>query len=86
MACVSCNGKFSEGCPTCKGTGHTEIACCPHLLLDGGTKGVVQLAELFRKGLAPLAGGTLDQPQWFLDWCEAFFADMDQLRPPLFGE
>ena len=86
IACVTCNGKNFEGCPTCNGTGHIEIDCCPRLLLDGGTLAAVKLADLFRKGLPPLAGGTLDQPQEFLDWCDFYFGDMDALRPRLFGE
>jgi len=41
---------------------------------------MVEAADLARKGLLPLPGGTLDQTQAFLSACRAVWADEDHWR------
>ena len=41
---------------------------------------MIEAADLARKGLMPIAGGTLDQTQAFLAGCRAVWADEDVWR------
>ena len=60
-------------CPTCLGAGcdqcndgWIEIKGCPQQQCSGIGQ-VCQLIDLFNKGLPPVAGGALDQTQWFVN-------------------
>lgn len=76
--CDSCRGRCKDDqgvvieCPTCEGKGceecddgKFELATCPHSFI-GDTFMLVQLSDLFDKGMAPIAGGVLDQSVQFL--------------------
>lgn len=70
MMCPVCNDR---GCFECDGRGQIEIVCCP---MDYVTEDIIQLleyAELFKKGLPPIAGGTLDQAKNFLSAARMVF-------------
>ena len=41
---------------------------------------MIALAELYRKGLPPVAGGTLDQAAAFNDAARFVWAEMDRIR------
>ena len=46
----------------------------------------VRLADLFYKGLPPVAGGSLDQSAWFLDAVGIFRYDESQVKAEANGE
>lgn len=41
----------------------------------GGFWEVIEYAELFEKGLPPIAGGAMDQTRWFVSACRLIWAD-----------
>ena len=47
--------------------GTMRLTECPLDFAGPEASALVEMAELFRKGLAPVAGGALDQAQKFLD-------------------
>jgi hypothetical protein len=62
MACPECE---EMGCEHCKETGQIRITTCPHSeIVD--LQQFFPLADLFKEGVPPIAGGALDQAQWFL--------------------
>lgn len=58
MECPGCDGK---GCDECDEKGTTDITCCPLQYITSDIWQGIELADMFRKGLPPIAGGTLDQ-------------------------
>lgn len=73
VACPACQGK---GCHECHDAGTFEVRQCPQELITPDVWQALYLADLFEKGLPPVAGGTLDQAQQFIDaalfaWKEA---------------
>lgn len=76
IECVSCGGSGGFGatgseewtdCETCNGIGRIEIASCPKRLVDSEMVVVLDLADLMKEGLPPIAGGVLDQSAWFVN-------------------
>lgn len=63
MDCPSCGG---SGCDHCD-DGTVRITDCPLLLISQDVWETVELAELYEKGLAPVAGGVLDQAACFIE-------------------
>ena len=63
IACPQCE---ETGCDDCEQKGFFNVDHCPQTLLDDGLSQFIQLADLFDEGIAPVAGGSLDQAQWFL--------------------
>lgn len=66
LQCVNCSGK---GCEECGTTGWLVIDRCPHSMVDARVAEIVRYADLYEKGLPPVAGGALDQCQGFVDAC-----------------
>lgn len=62
MDCPACGGR---GCPACR-DGKIDIPCCPLELITQDDWDVIELAGLYKKGLPPVAGGSLDQAAGFL--------------------
>ena len=70
-------------CPTCRGNGCSEcnsgtirILGCPNRIA-GPVVDVVELCDLYQKGLPPISGGALDQAAWFLE--AAKFLESEEL-------
>lgn len=61
---MSCEG---SGCDQCDQRGWTPITCCPLTLVPGDVWELVTHASDAEAGYLPVAGGTLDQTQSFLD-------------------
>jgi hypothetical protein len=76
MECPECNG---AGCDECGNTGQFTIIGCPNKFCRDVVK-VTRLADLFEKGLPPIAGGALDQAAWFLDAVQILSNDECELR------
>jgi len=72
IECAGCGGR---GCPTCGQTGQIEIAECPLRIVPREVWRLLELAEMYDKGLGPVAGGTLDQAVTFVEACRQVWAD-----------
>jgi len=87
MVCPVCGGDGhkckGEDCEKCKQgsvpcsecqDGRIIIDCCPLELVTNDIWEVMEYAQLYEKGLPPVAGGALDQAQIFLDACRTIFS------------
>ncbi len=63
MICPVCEG---NGCDECE-DGRVKITECPLVLVPENIWEVIKFAELYEKGLPPIAGGALDQAKSFID-------------------
>ncbi len=72
MDCVNCGGK---GCIECEDTGKFAITKCPLEFITTDVFELIALAELFEKGLPPVAGGVLDQAKIFVDAARFVFQE-----------
>ena len=59
--CPQCGG---DGCQACD-DGTFKVIGCPNKFCRD-VSGTIELIELFKKGLPPVAGGSLDQAAWFI--------------------
>ena len=64
MRCTGCGG---EGCGDCDDKGILAITCCPLDYITDDVWEVIRFAELYEKGLPPVAGGALDQAGSFIE-------------------
>lgn len=62
FACVACDGR---GCSECGDTGVWRVTECPHEMVDAATVEALTMVETARDGHLPVAGGVLDQTEWF---------------------
>lgn len=53
-------------CPSCNGRGVEWVTECPLGLVTAAIWDVLELVELYHKGLPPVAGGSLDQASAFI--------------------
>ena len=72
LECVNCSG---SGCDECEKTGRITITDCPLELITNDVWEIIGLAELFEKGLPPVAGGTLDQAKVFVEAARFIFGE-----------
>lgn len=72
MSCVSCNGK---GCEVCNESGYFYIAECPLEVVTEDVWDVMEYADLYKRGLPPVAGGALDQARVFTQACRIIWAE-----------
>ena len=78
--CNSCDG---FGCEECEGTGRIKITCCPLEFITWDVWELIALAELFEKGLPPVAGGVLDQAKNFIDAARFVFNEQQYYKKKL---
>jgi len=71
MACIACGG---SGCSECNKEGRIDITGCPLEIIDNEVWEVIEYAELYEKGLPPVAGGALDQARNFIEACGYIFS------------
>lgn len=64
MGCMRCSG---AGCEDCDRTGRIQITGCPLEQIGEDVWRVIEYAELYEKGLPPVAGGALDQAHCFIE-------------------
>lgn len=83
LECPECDGEGSIGekdCETCGGSGEVQLTRCSH----EETASIVDLVaciELFLDhGLAPIAGGVLDQAAWFIAAAKYYETQRARLR------
>jgi len=66
--CTFCEG---YGCDECEQRGSISLVGCPNELCRS-LYSTVQLIDLFRKGVMPIAGGVLDQSAWFISAVQCY--------------
>lgn len=76
MQCPQCRG---AGCSECNDLGMFRVLGCPNDYCKSVGK-VARFADLFEKGLPPVAGGALDQSVWFLDAVAILSNDEREMR------
>ena len=77
--CVSCGG---SGCADCGHTGRFQVTHCPAEWIDEDIFKMIGLAELYEKGLAPVAGGVLDQAAFFVHFAQRVWNEAAQYKRP----
>jgi hypothetical protein len=77
--CVVCGGN-SIGCQECDGTGTFKITDCPQRWIDEWVWQMIELADLYEKGLPPLAGGVLDQAAYFVRFAKRVMDESAQYK------
>lgn len=78
--CPSCDG---YGCKECDQTGHIRLTCCPLKAIPGEAWRFLDYAELFAKGLPPVAGGVLDQAYMFVQYARFVWAEKNRNKAAL---
>jgi hypothetical protein len=64
IECPDCN---ERGCSECEQQGYIQLTSCPKEFVGREISGLATYADLFWKGLPPIAGGVLDQSNWFIE-------------------
>lgn len=82
MKCTACDGR-SDDCPDCGGRGSIRITECPSKMMDRTIIRFVELAGYAEKGNLPVAGGTLNQCESFMDACRRFWGEEDYWKGKL---
>jgi len=80
MECPSCNG---TGCEACGDRGDVHLTECPLVAVPGDAWQVIEMADLLKHGLPPLAGGMLDQVQVFVDAARFVWGEQTHWRATL---
>jgi len=72
MDCVRCGG---AGCDLCDKKGTFDIDRCPLEIITDDVVDMMELADLWEKGLPPVAGGVLDQAAMFVAAARFYFGE-----------
>lgn len=80
MQCLGCDG---NGCDECGTSGYTTITGCPQRELTSDIFDLIEMSELYGKGLPPIAGGALDQTKSFIDAFRQLTRDQQTLKRAL---
>lgn len=72
MECTECSGL---GCKECKDVGTVDIEVCPLYCIGSDMQEVLEYADLYKKGLPPVMGGSLDQSKSFILACNFIFRE-----------
>lgn len=77
--CVICGGS-SLACEACGGIGTFDIIDCPQRWIDDWVWQMIELSELYEKGLPPLSGGVLDQAAYFVRFAKRVMDESAQYK------
>ena len=69
------DGPDGTPCPHCDGQGELALTACPLDVVPDEAWRAVGLADLYEKGLPPVAGGALDQAATFVEAAAFIAAD-----------
>lgn len=80
--CIDCPICDGRGCKECQDRGQIILTECPYEnYITSDIRELVMLAGLHRKGSPPVAGGTLDQANWYMEATNVLWRDQDTLVP-----
>jgi hypothetical protein len=79
LECPECSGR---GCKNCD-DGYWELRECPGKFIGQQFHKAKQFADLAKRGILPVAGGAMDQTQWFLDFCQFYWSESAYWRAKL---
>jgi len=79
FACPECD---ERGCPECGVRGSFTVDVCPLAFAGREIFEVLFYADLFKRGLPPVAGGALDQSAWFTQAAHFAWAEASRFRTP----
>lgn len=82
MHCPHCHG---QGCNDCNDSGTYELPCDP-IEFAFDVWPLIRIADVWRKGTPPEAGGMLDQPAGLTDAVRFIWADEDHLKADRLGQ
>lgn len=77
LECPSCGEK---GCEECDEKGRLTVTSCPLRAVPLHLFRSLDLAQIYRRGLPPIAGGALDQSAWFVDLCQFAWSEAARIR------
>lgn len=60
------------------------VTDCPKQFLDWELVRAIRFAELFSKGLPPVAGGSLDQSSWFINFHALYEYETNQAEAEVY--
>lgn len=72
MECAECGG---FGCKFCNYDGDISFGDCPLNVIDNDIYEVISYANLYKKGLPPVTGGSLDQAKSFIMAAEFIYKE-----------
>lgn len=72
-----CGGR---GCQACGERGRVDVTGCPRADLPPIVWDLLTYADLYRKGLPPVAGGALDQAAAFVEAARFIWNEHDQRK------
>lgn len=80
--CVVCDGVETPGktCSACGGAGVFRLTDCPRSFVGSELSGAVNLASFAAKGGLPVAGGLLDQANWFFSLWQSLEAEQNSVE------
>lgn len=78
MDCANC----ADGCDACRG-GQVYFDRCPLEIISWRDWNLMEYAELYKKGLPPLAGGALDQAACFVAACNYIYFEQQSWKRKL---
>jgi len=77
---MACGG---TGCGECGNIGSVDIVQCPLEIITADVWELLEYAELYKKGLPPVAGGALDQAKIFTEAARYIFEIEGYVRKKL---
>lgn len=83
IRCTGCNDSGDKECRQCGGAGVLEITECPLNIITMDVWETLELADLWEKGLPPVAGGALDQTANFIEAARFIFAEKSYWKKEL---
>lgn len=75
--CPVCRG---QGCDACGQTGRFEVTQCPLKWIEPEFWEMIEMVEFYDKGIAPVAGGLLDQTAYFVKFAAAVRGESEQYK------
>lgn len=81
LTCPVCGGRGKD-CRHCR-DGRFEVDGCPMRIVPDDVWSVVEMAELYEKGLPPVSGGVLDQANGFIEACRFVWNEANRHKAEL---
>jgi hypothetical protein len=80
MKCTACGGHSGGECIECDGTGKIRITGCPYEYVGPDVMELLIAATSMKEGTPPVAGGMMDQTNWFISAAHAVRCNRNHWR------